>query len=71
MNTKIITTEKFWDCSCAIDYIHPAHVTFCPVCYDTKDDAPNSQVNTVLRYAGRMRLDKRTIQSLQEQLCQS
>ena len=45
---KVETTEKYWDCECKNDYIHPRTMTVCPVCGAVAEDQPDSRINEVL-----------------------
>lgn len=42
------TTEKYWDCECEKDFIHPKTQAVCPVCGEAAEDQPDSRINEVL-----------------------
>jgi hypothetical protein len=42
------TTDEYWDCDCADNYIHRAASGFCPECGLDQDDSPESRVREVL-----------------------
>jgi len=44
------TTEKFWDCECDIDFIHPKIEINCSKCGAIADDQPDSRVMEVAVY---------------------
>lgn len=41
------TTERFWDCECEVNYIHPKSVLVCPRCKARRDERPDSRMNEV------------------------
>ena len=43
-SAKPITTPKFWDCECPVDYIHPKSVKHCPRCNTKPDEQPDSLI---------------------------
>ena len=50
-NEKIndaITTEKYWDCECERDFIHPKTQSKCNICGVLAEEQPDSRVNEVL-----------------------
>ena len=42
------TTEKYWDCECEHDYIHPKNELNCPICHTLKNEQPDSHINEVI-----------------------
>ena len=44
---KIETTEKYWDCECAQNYIHLKSKAECLICGARHDEQPDSRVNEV------------------------
>lgn len=44
----IKTTEQYWDCECAENFIHAAAVNHCPRCDTYRDEQPDSRGNEVL-----------------------
>lgn len=42
------TTERYWDCECKNNYIHPKTQTVCPVCGTAAEAQPDSRINEVL-----------------------
>ena len=51
---EFFTTNKFWDCECNDDYIHPRSKDKCERCgiHQKDPEAPDSRVNEVLREFG-------------------
>ena len=47
---KIETTEKYWDCECKDNFIHPKAQIQCNICGATAEEQPDSRVNEVLMY---------------------
>lgn len=49
-DTKMIveTTEKYWDCECEKNYIHPKSQKVCFICNTVATDQPDSRVEEVL-----------------------
>lgn len=45
---EIKTTEKYWDCECEKNFIHPKIQTECPICGAVAEEQPDSRVNEVL-----------------------
>lgn len=45
---EILTTEKYWDCECLKDFIHPKSQDRCDGCGVTAEEQPDSRVNEVL-----------------------
>lgn len=43
-----VTTDKYWDCECEKDFIHPKEIGSCPDCGSLKDEQPDSHVKEVL-----------------------
>lgn len=46
---EITTTEKYWDCECKENYIHPKTQQKCNICGAIADEQPDSWVVEVLR----------------------
>jgi hypothetical protein len=44
----ILTTDKFWDCECFKNFIHPKSLNKCDICMAIAEDQPDSRVNEVL-----------------------
>lgn len=44
-------TDKFWDCECEKDYIHPCREDKCPICGAEREMQPDSHVNEVIALA--------------------
>ena len=42
-----ITTDKYWDCECEKDYIHPKSQNVCAICGCNKEDQPDSIISEV------------------------
>ena len=42
------TTERYWDCECKENYIHPKTQTECSVCGAVVEEQPDSRTNEVL-----------------------
>ena len=34
--------NRYWDCECEHDYIHPKTLESCPICEAEQDDQPDS-----------------------------
>lgn len=50
---KILTTSKYWDCDCAINYIHRrGMISTCDKCGAHRDDSPDSRADEVLEIGG-------------------
>lgn len=45
-------TDKFWDCECEENYIHPYSEDTCPICGAERDTQPDSCVNEVVALLG-------------------
>jgi len=50
-NGGFFTTSLFWDCECEEDYIHPLWDESCPACGVSRDEAPDSRLNEVVRHS--------------------
>lgn len=51
---SVLTTEKYWDCECEKNYIHPktqnrCHIDRCHICGAIAEEQPDSRVNEVLK----------------------
>lgn len=44
----VLTTEKYWDCECGDNFIHPKTQGSCDVCGALVGEQPDSRVNEVL-----------------------
>lgn len=44
----IVTTEKYWDCDCFKNFIHPKSQKMCYECGAHAEDQPDSRVSEVL-----------------------
>ena len=42
------TTDKYWDCECTDNYIHPKSQYRCEVCGARSDESPDSHAKEVL-----------------------
>lgn len=42
-----ITTDKYWDCNCEDNYIHPKSESTCKACGAHHESQPDSRVNEV------------------------
>lgn len=42
------TTEKYWDCECKYNFIHPKTQIQCNICGALAEERPDSRVNEVL-----------------------
>jgi len=49
MNLEIKMTEKYWDCECEENYIHPKTQPKCNICGAVADEQPDSRVDEVLK----------------------
>lgn len=47
------TTDKYWDCECEKDYIHPKSQDICSRCGVNKDEMPDSRVDEVEALLGK------------------
>lgn len=47
---EIETTEKYWDCECKDNFIHPKEQTKCNICGAVAEEQPDSRINEVLMY---------------------
>lgn len=47
MSNDIVLDERYWDCECVVDFIHPNSQDQCVVCDALRDDQPNSRANEV------------------------
>ena len=45
---EIETTEKYWDCECKDNFIHPKTQNQCTICGATAEEQPDSRVDEVL-----------------------
>ena len=45
---EIETTERYWDCECKDDFIHPKTQTCCNICGAIAEEHPDSRINEVL-----------------------
>jgi hypothetical protein len=43
------TTEKFWDCECEHNYIHPKEENYCEECHIRQEGQPDSIVSEVIK----------------------
>jgi|GEM_PF-6387705 hypothetical protein len=44
----ILTTDKYWDCECLTNFIHPKSQKTCFKCCTKADEQPDSRVSEVL-----------------------
>lgn len=44
----ILTTDKYWDCECIENYIHPKDQKACSRCLTTAENQPDSRISEVL-----------------------
>jgi hypothetical protein len=44
----VLTTDKFWDCECLTNFIHPKSQKTCFKCCTRADEQPDSRVSEVL-----------------------
>lgn len=42
------TTEKYWDCECKYNFIHPKTQSRCNICGALEEEQPDSRINEVL-----------------------
>ena len=49
VSTDIETTDKYWDCECEHNYIHPKSQKHCDICGMDEEDSPDSRVDEVLK----------------------
>lgn len=47
---NVETTEEYWDCECATNFIHPKTVAECLRCGAQRDDQPDSRVSEVIAH---------------------
>jgi hypothetical protein len=45
---EINTTEKYWDCECKDNFIHPKIQPRCYICGAIEEEQPDSRINEVL-----------------------
>jgi hypothetical protein len=45
---EILTTDKYWDCECLANFIHPKSQKKCDKCGAVEEEQPDSRVNEVL-----------------------
>lgn len=46
---KEYTTDKFWDCECEKNYIHPKEEDYCEECHTRQEYQPDSIVEEVIK----------------------
>ena len=44
----VLTTEKYWDCNCLKDFIHPKSQKMCYECGAVAEEQPDSRVSEVM-----------------------
>jgi hypothetical protein len=44
------TTDKWWDCMCDFDYIHPRSQKKCERCKCTRNEGPDAHAHEVVYY---------------------
>jgi len=44
------TTEKYWDCECEHNFIHPKTQSKCGICGALAEEQPDSRINEVLMF---------------------
>lgn len=44
------TTEKYWDCECEKNFIHPKTQSRCDICGALEEEQPDSRINEVLTF---------------------
>ncbi len=44
----ILTTEKYWDCECLKNFIHPKSQCRCDICGTIAEEQPDSRISEVL-----------------------
>lgn len=44
------TTEKYWDCGCKDNFIHPKTQNQCKICGTVAEEQSDSRVNEVLMF---------------------
>jgi hypothetical protein len=47
MNNYTITTDKFWDCNCEVNYIHSKDDKVCSICGAKEENQPSSIIAEV------------------------
>lgn len=47
---EVKTTEKYWDCECKDNFIHPKTQIQCNICGVVAEEQPDSRVNEVLMF---------------------
>ena len=47
---EVLTTEKYWDCECEKNFIHPKSQSGCGKCGSAPDQQPYSREDEVLRF---------------------
>lgn len=45
---EVKTTEKYWDCECKENFIHPKTQAQCYICGALAEEQPDSRVNEVV-----------------------
>lgn len=48
MANEIKTTEKYWDCECIDNFIHPKSQKECSICGAIAGEQPDSRINEVV-----------------------
>ena len=49
MNGNIVTTDGYWDCECASDYIHcKAETLYCNKCKQHENEMPDARLEEIL-----------------------
>ena len=48
----VCTTDKYWDCECDNDYIHPKSQHRCEKCGASSEEGPDAHVLEVVRELG-------------------
>ncbi len=44
------TTEKYWDCECKDNFIHPKIQNQCGICGALAEEQPDSRINEVVMF---------------------
>jgi hypothetical protein len=47
---EIKTTEKYWDCECKDNFIHPKTQSQCNICGALAEEQPDSRINEVVTF---------------------
>ena len=45
-------TDRFWDCECEENYIHPRNEDLCPHCGVRRDEQPDARIDEVKKLLG-------------------